>query len=308
MKAILGPTIWADPDFENLSCEAKLLVFWLLTSASRDNAGVVRISEKRISFECSIPNPQEILEEALSSGSFEIHGDRVWISNWITKQIGSGVGLVRNNMMKSISKCVADYPEQLQNAIFNKYPELKEIKENQSSPSQGGTKGLGRGLEGGSKGQGKERKGKERKGKEDYKIHTKDIKEEKPKPPANKVESFCDRLARLYGSGLEAINPESKRMVWDRSMTKKEEERVLMYVKKHRAGNLKDEHPIATTANRAMINISDLIERAFACNMGGMGYKAPKPIKEIESDDTPLTDEQRLEMKEMQEKIKRGNL
>jgi hypothetical protein len=301
MKAILGPTIWADPDFENLSCEAKLLVFWLLTSASRDNAGVVRISEKRISFECSIPNPNEILEEALSSGSFEMHGDRVWISNWITKQIGSGVGLVRNNMMKSVLKCVAEYPEQLQKAIFNKYPELKEIKEKQRSPSEGGSKGVVSPSEG-------PRKGKERKGK-DNNIYIEDIKEvEKDRPPANKVDSFCDKLAKLYGSRLSAITPESKRMIWDRGMTKREEQRVLMYVKKHRAGNLKDEHPIATTANRAMINIGDLIERAFACNMGGMGYKKPKPMKELKSDDTPLTEEQRLEMQEIKEKIKKGNL
>ena len=301
MKAILGPTIWADPDFENLSCEAKLLVFWLLTSASRANAGVVRISEKRISFECSIPNPNEILEEALSSGSFEMHGDRVWISNWITKQIGSGVGLVRNNMMKSVLKCVAEYPEQLQKAIFNKYPDLKEIKEKQRSPSEGGSKGVVSPSEG-------PRKGKERKGK-DNNIYIEDIKEvEKDRPPANKVDSFCDKLAKLYGSGLSAITPESKRMIWDRGMTKREEQRVLMYVKKHRAGNLKDEHPIATTANRAMINIGDLIERAFACNMGGMGYKKPKPMKELKSDDTPLTEEQRLEMQEIKEKIKKGNL
>ena len=97
-------------------------------------------------------------------------------------------------------------------------------------------------------------------------------------------------------------------MVWDRGMTKKEEERVLTYVKKHRAGNLKDEHPIATTANRALINIGDLIERAFACNIGGMGYKPPKPMKELQSDYTPLTEEQRKEMQKMKEKIKKGKL
>lgn len=304
MKAIIGPTIWADPDFESLSCEAKLVVFWLLTSSSRDNAGVVRISNKRISFECSIPNPEEILQEALSSGSFEMHGDRIWIKNWITKQIGSGHSLVKNNMMKSVLKCIQDYPPLLQDAILVKYPELREIKEKMTSPLQGAPKGVASPSEG-------PRKGKERKGK-DNNIYINNIKEEEEEKiervPANKIDQFCERLAKLYGSNLNAINPESKRILWDRGITKKEEERVLLFVKKHRAGKLKDEHPIATTANRALLNIGDLIERAFACNIGDLGYqmKKAKPIPLPESDPTPLTEDQKKEIKEMREKLKKG--
>jgi len=301
MKAIIAPAIWSDPDFENLSSDAKLIVFWLLTSSSRDNAGVVRISAKRISFECSIPNPEEILSEALGSGSFEQHGDRIWIKNWITKQIGTGTSLVKNNMMKSVFKCIKDYPVLLQQAILDKYPELKEIKEKIESPLQGVTKGVASPLEGG-------RKGKERIGK-DRIIYKEDIKEpEKERKPANKIDLFCEKLSKLYGSSLKSINPESKRIVWDRGITKEEEQRVLLFVKKHRAGNLKDEHPIATTANRALINIGDLIERAFACNIGSLGYKKKKakPIQLPDSDPTPLTEEQKKEIQEMQLKLKKG--
>ena len=301
MKTILGPKIWSDPDFEDLSCEAKLVVFWLLTSASRDNAGVVRISNKRIAFECSINNVDTYLDEAMNSGSFVRYQDRVWIKNWITKQIGIGGSLIKNNMLKSVLKCVEECPIQLQELIIKEYPILKELKEKQT-PSQGAPKGVARG---------KERIGKERIGQDNIYTNNNDIKEpESKRVPANKIEAFCEKLAKLYGSNLNAITPESKRILWDRGITKKEEERVLLFVKKHRAGKLKDEHPIATTANRALINIGDLIERAFACNVGDLGYKKtkPKPLPVIKVDDTPLTDEQKAELKEIQLKIKKGKL
>lgn len=294
MKTILGPNIWSDPDFEDLSCEAKLIVFWLLTSASRDNAGIVRISNKRIAFECSISNVEKYLSEALQSGSFIKHKDRVWIKNWVTKQIGTGSGLIKNNMLKSVLKCVKECPKELQDIIINEYPILNELKDKET-PSDGARKVVARD---------KERKGKESEGKEK-------INNVKPdRLPANEIELFCSKLAKLYGSNLNAINPESKRILWERGINKKEQDRVLLFVKKHRAGKLKDEHPIATTANRALINIGDLIERAFACNVGDLGFKKtkPKPLPVVETDNTPLTDEQKAELKEIQLKIKKGKL
>lgn len=301
MKTILGPKIWSDPDFEDLSSEAKLIVFWLLTSASRDNAGIVRISNKRIAFECSINDVNKYLDEAVQSGSFVKYEDRIWIKNWITKQIGVGGSLIKNNMLKSVLKCVEESPVKLQQLIIKEYPILKELKEKQN-PSQGASKGVARD---------KERKGKERKGKDIIYNNDNIIKEPvSEKMPANKIEAFCAKLAKLYGSNLNAITPESKRIIWDRGITKKEEERVLLFVKKHRSGKLKDEHPIATTANRALINIGDLIERAFACNIGDLGYKKTKlkPLPVIKVDDTPLTEEQKAELKEIQLKIKKGKL
>ena len=149
MKALIDSNIWSDPDFEKLSANAKLIVFWLLTSPSRDNAGVVRVSEKRVAFECSVESPEEILKEAMGSGSFVVQGDRVWIRKWIAKQIGAGDSLVRNNMMKSVQKCIASHPKELRQEIYKTYPELIP------TPSEGVTKPLVRD---------KERKGKEREG------------------------------------------------------------------------------------------------------------------------------------------------
>jgi len=274
MKALIGSDIWSDPDFESLSAEAKLIVFWLLTSPSRDNAGVVRVSERRVAFECSIPNPKDILEEAVRSGSFVVKGDRIWIKNWITKQIGAGDSLVRNNIMKSVQKCIKTHPIELRAQIYETYPELKP-----STPSQGGYLPP---MEPPTEGQGKEREGKGSEGNN---------------KKAEEINEFAGALAGLYGSTLDKITPESKRMVWERGITKEEAARVLRYVKKHRAGNLKDEPLIPTTANRALLGISDLIDRAFACYMPTVKDLAAKPLP-VSPPPTPVSEEELKEIKE----------
>ena len=263
MKALIDGNIWSDPDFENLSANAKLIVFWLLTSPSRDNAGVVRVSHKRVAFECSVESPEEILDEAMGSGSFVVHGDRVWIRKWIAKQIGAGDSLVRNNMMKRVQKCIASHPKEVRQEIYKTYPELIP------TPSEGGDQPP-------SKGQGKERKGK---GKE--------------------IEEFAGALAELYGSTIDKINPESIRAVWDRGITKEESERVLMYVKKHRKGALKDEPLIPTTANRALLGIGDLIDRAFACQIPSKKDFVRKPMPTV-PDSPPVSSD---ELKKIKAKV-----
>ena len=274
MKALISSDIWSDPDFENLSANAKLIVFWLFTSSSRDNAGVVRMSDKRIAFECSVEDPGEVIAEAITSGSFVVQGDRIWIKNWISKQIGGGDALIRNNMMKSVQKCLVSYPAKLKRQIYKRYPELL------ASPLEGGG-------EPPRKGQGKDRIGREGIGKD------KDKEKETP-PPATKakqIDEFAGDLAGLYGSSIAKINPESKRVVWDRGITKDECARVLLYVKRHRAGNLKDEPLIPTTANRALLNIGDLIERAFAADLPSKKDFVAKPMPEIPKGPPPTAQE-----------------
>ena len=265
MKALIGSDIWSDPDFENLSANAKLIVFWLFTNPSRDNAGVVRVSPKRVSFECSVPSPEEILDEAVQSGSFVVHGDRIWIKNWISKQIGAGDSLVRNNIMKSVQKCIASHPKELRQEIYKTYPELIP------TPLEGGD-------EPPCKDQGKERKGKGGVGK------------------GKEIEEFAGALAELYGSSIEKINPESIRTVWDRGITKEESARVLLYVKRHRKGSLKDEPLIPTTANRALLGISDLIDRAFACHIPSKKDFVTKPMPTV-PDTPPATAEELKKIK-----------
>ena len=58
-----------------------------------------------------------------------------------------------------------------------------------------------------------------------------------------------------------------------------------MYVKKHRKGALKDEPLIPTTANRALLGIGDLIDRAFACHIPSKKDFVRKPMPTVP--DTP---------------------
>lgn len=285
MKALIGSDIWSDPDFESLSAPAKLIVFWLLTSPARDNAGVVRVSHKRVAFDCSIPAPDKIIEEAVKSGSFVVDGDRIWIKNWIAKQIGNGNSLVRNNIMKNVQKLINSYPASLRNVIYTHYPELMP------TPLQGG-------IEPPPEGQGKGREGMEGV-----------IKDNNSNAKAQMIEAFAGSLAELYGAKLHTITPESKRAVWDRGITKEEADRVLLYVKKHRAGVLKDEPLIPTTANRALLGIGDLVDRAFAAHIPSRKDFTVKPMP-TPPEPPPISEEDKAKLKKdianLKKKIKRG--
>lgn len=261
MKALIDSSVWTDPAVESLDCKAKLILFWLLTNPSRDNAGVTRCGHRRLSFETGIDEDEieEHLSNAMKAGRFEKHGDRVVCLNWIARQIGRGDSLVRNNIFKQIHRLMEGYPRSLQSSLCRRYPELtNEIEEETQAPS----KGLARGIEG--TGKGKEREGKEREGKEeDGSPSTDTAKEERT--AAHTIESFCDAVAQLYGTSLSKVTPEAKRTVFNQCPTEEEMQSVLSFIKRHRAGNLgKDAPAISTTANRALVNIGDMIDRALA--------------------------------------------
>lgn len=143
MKTLISPDIWRDPSFEELSPEAKLVVFWLWTNA--DLAGVVRVSERRLGFDTGITSPSEALAEGLASGSYEVDGDRVVIINFISRQIGEGEKLARNNIARSLMKVIASQPLSTQSFIMARYPELKPLLRAPEGVPKGKGKGKGTG-------------------------------------------------------------------------------------------------------------------------------------------------------------------
>ena len=292
MKALIDSSIWTDPAVESLEAKEKLILFWLLTNPSRDNAGVTRCGFRRLSFETGIPEEEigACLDRAMEAGRFEKHGDRVVCLNWIAKQVGRGNSLVRNNIFKQIDRLMDTYPNSLKQTLCRRYPEL--IKEQDVEETEAPPKSLPRGSEGG-------RKGKEREGK------GKDNKNE-----AHTIESFCQSVAQLYGTTLHKITPEAKRAVFNQCPTEDEMQSVLRFIEQHRAGKFgKDAPAISTTANRALVNIADLIDRALA-NVQIKQEKAkslkPKPLSHIE--DNPPTEEEmkqaRKELAALKNKIK----
>lgn len=247
MKALIDSSIWTDPAVESLNAEEKLILFWLLTNPSRDNAGVTRCGVRRLSFETGIPEKDipNCLKQAMKAGRFEKHGDRVVSLNWIAKQIGRGDSLMRNNIFKQIERMMENYPISLKESLCRRYPELIKQTDNKTEAPP---KPLTRGIEGG-------REGKGRKGKEGEDIRR----------TAHTIDSFCEEVARLYGTTLQKIQPEAKRTVFNQCPTEEEMQSVLKFIEQHRAGKFgKDAPAISTTANRALVNITDMIDRALA--------------------------------------------
>lgn len=303
MKALLDSGIWSDPAFEELPPEGKLIFLWLLTNPTRDNAGVTRVGLKRLSFETGIPlaDLDGYLGLAMRAGKFEKHGDRVLSVNWIKRQIGTGESFVRNNIIKQISKLMESYPDSLKQSLLAHYPDL----------NQPPLIPLVRGSEGSRKGKvrkGKESTGKERKGIKEAEQEVEDevssihldttdqdgspsrgAADQDAKRDLHTIESFLKEISALYGTNASKITPEAKRMVFNQCPTDQEMRSVIKFIKKHRAGKFGKNAPaISTTANRALVNIGDMIDRALASDQVRRQDREEirvKPMPSIERDD-----------------------
>lgn len=321
MKALLDSGIWSDPAFEELPPEGKLIFLWLLTNPTRDNAGVTRVGLKRLSFETGIAlaDLDGYLELAMRAGKFEKHGDRVLSVNWIKRQIGTGESFVRNNIIKQISKLMESYPDSLKQSLLSHYPDLNQPPLNP----------LTRGSEGSRKG--KESTGKERKGIKEAEqevddeagsIHldttdqdgspSRGVADQEAKRDLHTIESFLVEISALYGTNASKITPEAKRMVFNQCPTDQEMRSVIKFIKKHRAGKFGKNAPaISTTANRALVNIGDMIDRALASDQVRRQDREEirvKPMPSIERDDPTPEEIQsaKKQIADLKNKIRKG--
>ena len=289
MKALIDSDIWTDPNFEVLSMEAKLIVFWLWTAPGRDSAGVVRFSERRLANDTGIDKPGDALREAMESGSYICVSDGagvvVWLGGWIEKQVGAGESLKRNNMFKPVQRAAMKAPDKIQKQIFKRYPELSPSPS--EAPLEGLTKPQGRGGEGLDINNSY------------YPTYesTQSSDASDPNEKALSHNEFVNALAAAYSTSPDKVSPEGRRILWQRDITKDEKERVLRFVTFHRKGRLKDEPGIATTASRALIGIHDLIERAFAADLPEPRNKKPRVMKE-RPEPEPIDEATREEIKQ----------
>ena len=323
MKALLDSGIWSDPAFEDLPPQSKLIFLWLLTNPTRDNAGVTRVGLRRLSFETGIllEDLEGFLELVMRAGNFERHGDRILSVNWIKRQVGTGESFVRNNIIKQITKLMESYPDSLKQSLLSHYPDLNQPPLNP----------LERGSEGSRKGKGRE--GKERKGIEEVSSIHLDTTDQggsihldttdqggntsrgtagsESKRDLQTLESFFKEIAGLYGTKPSKITPEAKRMVFNQCPTHEEMSSVIRFIRKHRAGKFgKKEPAISTTANRALLNIGDMIERALANDQTRKQDKESikvNPMPEIVRDDpTPAQVKKfQKEVKKLKNKIRK---
>ena len=227
--------------------------------------------------------------------------------NWIKRQVGTGESFVRNNIIKQIGKLMQSYPDSLKQSLLSYYPDLNQPPLNP----------LSRGSEGSRKG--KVREGKERKGIEEAEQEIDDevgntsrgTAGSESKRDLRTLESFFKEIAGLYGTKPSKITPEAKRMVFNQCPTDEEMSSVIRFIRKHRAGKFgKKEPAISTTANRALLNIGDMIERALANDQTRKQDKESikvRPMPEIVRDDpTPAQVKKfQKEVKKLKNKIRK---
>ncbi len=119
----------------------KLAALWVMTNSRTTLFGYVEVSPRRFEFETGTPY-QALSElcEAHPKG-FVKCGDGVWVSNFISYQMGSGEKLVANNFCKGLVKQLRAYQAlPVFSNVLEHYPELSEFFD--CSPDQALGKGL----------------------------------------------------------------------------------------------------------------------------------------------------------------------
>lgn len=132
MDAKIAKTFWRDPDFEEQPPEVKLAALWAISNTDVDICGVFRFSPRSFKFDTNAE--PEVFERLLeASPSFQkFENGMVWCRNWIRYQVGDGESLARNNMSRAVNSQLDRLPEDVREAILERYPSLrakrKEIK------------------------------------------------------------------------------------------------------------------------------------------------------------------------------------
>jgi uncharacterized phage protein (TIGR02220 family) len=137
MDAKILKTFWRDPDFEEEPPEVKLAALWAISNADVDVCGIFRYSPRSFKFDTNAdPKVFERLLE-VSSSFTRFENGMVWCRNWIRYQVGDGESLSRNNMSRSINAQLDKLPDDIRNAVLERYPTLrakrKQIKK-ESAP------------------------------------------------------------------------------------------------------------------------------------------------------------------------------
>jgi hypothetical protein len=140
MDAKISGLFWGDPDLEDQPYQVKLTALWLMTNPRVTLFGYSESTLKRFMFETDLP--QDALAQTLDAlpKSFVRASEGVWVRNFIRYQIGSGEGLARNKIARSVARelrlCRGG---ELVGLVLGEYPELRRLveEENMGLPLSG---------------------------------------------------------------------------------------------------------------------------------------------------------------------------
>lgn len=133
MDAKISSAFWADPEFEEAAPPVKLAALWAVTNSETDMCGVFKFSARRFAFETNA-DPSDFETLVSGSRSFVMIGDYVFCRSFIRYQVGNGAALLKNSLCKSLIGKLYRHNKEIQTAVLDEYPCLRERFEDDSPP------------------------------------------------------------------------------------------------------------------------------------------------------------------------------
>lgn len=84
-------SFWTDPDNEDLTPGEKLVFLYIITNGKRTQSGIYEVSDRRISFDTSLPEEEiPLIKKKLSeSGMIKYDENLIWVVNFLKHQANS---------------------------------------------------------------------------------------------------------------------------------------------------------------------------------------------------------------------------
>lgn len=118
----IKPTIWSDPYFEELNSYEKLLYIYLFSNPHINNAGVMKVSHRKIIFETLADSGQfeSAIKKFENDKKVMLFGEYIYVCNFIKHQTNTS-----SKMLINIHKQLELIPRDIVSVINQQYPELK---------------------------------------------------------------------------------------------------------------------------------------------------------------------------------------
>lgn len=142
MDTKISADFWSDHRVIDLDKDAKLALLWALTNGRVNMAGYAEFSQKLYRFETEADS--EAFDRAcqgLAKGIVRTP-QGYWIKNFIKRQIGSGVALQKNKMVRPLIRQMRLMPPDVLTLVFEHYPELHAPWEEMDADDHTHSKGL----------------------------------------------------------------------------------------------------------------------------------------------------------------------
>lgn len=117
-------TIWNDPYIEDLNPTEKLLYIYLFSNPHVNNAGVMKVSLNKISYETGIKDLSAPMDRLVNDGKVFKHKEYFFVVNFVKHQTSTSPKIIQ-----SIVAEFKDLPAEILDAIKSKYPILFEADE-----------------------------------------------------------------------------------------------------------------------------------------------------------------------------------